>query len=382
MEEVSEIKKELERTIPTNDGKRALELLRSLESIPMSIDILQTTHIGLTVNKIRKEIANPEVGSLSKSMVKKWKKLVAPSTNSGGGEGGGGATRTSSSSNNNSSSSNSHTGSNLAYSDSRISQNNGNSGSQAGLNQPSNTTSNSGSLTASTTGNSSSSAGHLGSSNIIPDSAPITKQTPTNISSQKESGSQAQPTGSFSRSDSRPAPLQTEVPSTSCEVRLKFRQMLAAQLKKPLPEDLRTEAFLEEEILAGRIEECVFQEFRSIDIKYKNRIRSKLSNLGDSKNPFLRYKVLRGDITPDRFAKMTTEEMASDDLKKERERYTKEAINDHQMSLTTGTRTSEIKCPACKKFDVTYNQMQTRSADEPMTTFCHCNECGRRWKFC
>ena len=27
-------------------------------------------------------------------------------------------------------------------------------------------------------------------------------------------------------------------------------------------------------------------------------------------------------------------------------------------------------------------QVQTRSADEPMTTFCFCNECGHRWKFC
>ena len=24
--------------------------------------------------------------------------------------------------------------------------------------------------------------------------------------------------------------------------------------------------------------------------------------------------------------------------------------------------------------------MQTRSADEPMTTFVYCNECGNRWK--
>ena len=79
---------------------------------------------------------------------------------------------------------------------------------------------------------------------------------------------------------------------------------------------------------------------------------------------------------------MTAEEMASDELKKQREQFTKEAINDHQMAVTSGTRSSEIKCPACKKYDCTYNQMQTRSADEPMTTFCHCNNCGKRWKFC
>ena len=26
-------------------------------------------------------------------------------------------------------------------------------------------------------------------------------------------------------------------------------------------------------------------------------------------------------------------------------------------------------------------QLQTRSADEPMTTFVSCQECGHRWKF-
>ena len=29
----------------------------------------------------------------------------------------------------------------------------------------------------------------------------------------------------------------------------------------------------------------------------------------------------------------------------------------------------------------TYYQLQTRSADEPMTTFVTCHECGKRWKF-
>lgn len=29
---------------------------------------------------------------------------------------------------------------------------------------------------------------------------------------------------------------------------------------------------------------------------------------------------------------------------------------------------------------IAYPQVQTRSADEPMTTFAYCNECGNRWK--
>ncbi len=74
--------------------------------------------------------------------------------------------------------------------------------------------------------------------------------------------------------------------------------------------------------------------------------------------------------------------MASKDMQQMRDKFTKEAINDHQMAMTSGTKTDLLKCPACKKSNCTYNQVQTRSADEPMTTFCFCNECGKRWKFC
>jgi len=41
---------------------------------------------------------------------------------------------------------------------------------------------------------------------------------------------------------------------------------------------------------------------------------------------------------------------------------------------------SEFKCFKCKKRNCTYYQLQTRSADEPMTTFIQCLECGNNWK--
>ena len=36
-------------------------------------------------------------------------------------------------------------------------------------------------------------------------------------------------------------------------------------------------------------------------------------------------------------------------------------------------------CTRCKSFDVDTEQKQTRSADEPMTIFCTCNVCGKRF---
>ena len=41
-----------------------------------------------------------------------------------------------------------------------------------------------------------------------------------------------------------------------------------------------------------------------------------------------------------------------------------------------------FKCGKCKSTKTTYYQMQTRSADEPMTTFVTCLNCTKRWKFC
>ena len=39
-----------------------------------------------------------------------------------------------------------------------------------------------------------------------------------------------------------------------------------------------------------------------------------------------------------------------------------------------------FKCGKCNSTKTTYYQMQTRSADEPMTTFVTCMSCNNRWK--
>ena len=43
------------------------------------------------------------------------------------------------------------------------------------------------------------------------------------------------------------------------------------------------------------------------------------------------------------------------------------------------TRCSMDRRPACR---TTYYQLQTRGADEPMTIFITCHECGRNWREC
>ena len=41
-----------------------------------------------------------------------------------------------------------------------------------------------------------------------------------------------------------------------------------------------------------------------------------------------------------------------------------------------------LSCPRCKSKKTEYVEVQTRSADEPTTKKCLCNDCEYRWKFC
>jgi len=175
-------------------------------------------------------------------------------------------------------------------------------------------------------------------------------------------------------------PLPPKASATTDEVRLSCRKLLATALRGDgeLPEGTVNTP----EELSEMIEETIFKKNKSTNPKYKNQVRSRVFNLKDKKNPFLRENVLCGVIPAEKLAVMTSEEMASDEVTKQREAYVKEGIDASQLSHVQGTKTDLLKCGKCNKRNCTYNQIQTRSADEPMTTFVLCNECGNRWKFC
>ena len=58
------------------------------------------------------------------------------------------------------------------------------------------------------------------------------------------------------------------------------------------------------------------------------------------------------------------------------------AERDKALYSRKTTASAQMYCSSCKKkTNCDYYQMQTRSADEPMTTFVTCLECDKRWKF-
>lgn len=164
------------------------------------------------------------------------------------------------------------------------------------------------------------------------------------------------------------------------EVRSRCRDLLLGAIKgQELPEGV-TDSSCQE--IATNLEQAIFNQFNQTNQRYKNQVRSRVFNLKDKKNVRLRTNLLTGILSAEKLAKMTSEELANDEIKKERETFIKQGINDSQLAQVEGTKTDMLKCGKCGKKNCTYNQLQTRSADEPMTTFVLCNECGHRWKFC
>lgn len=133
---------------------------------------------------------------------------------------------------------------------------------------------------------------------------------------------------------------------------------------------------------AREIESEVFKgEYSAVNDNYRNKLRSFTMNLRNKKNPELRDRILSGKIMPAAFVKMTPNEMAPEALKKEIEKLHKQNLFDAQGATEKRAVTDRFTCGKCKHKKVSYYQMQTRSADEPLTTFCTCENCGNRWKF-
>jgi transcription elongation factor S-II len=331
----------------TPNEQIAMDVLKNLKEFPMTLELLQKSGIGLATNKLRKKFENTELSSFAKKLIKSWKKLVPAD------------------------------------------QGKVPTPARASSSPVPNPTSNSN--------------GNKGSSGTKPEVKPP-KRPPSPLPMKSISVPAKPPTpppvqftsgqSSSQGASSDPTPLSpmatisrsisgvVRAASSGSDIRDRCRDMLYKAMKKHVGDSLPSDDDIRFFNLASEIEQCIYQEFMSVDAKYKQRIRSRVSNLGDLKNPDLCKRVITGYIPASKIAIMTSEEMASDSMKQIRKGMIEEGIRDAQMATTGGTKSSLLKCSKCQKRNCTYNQLQTRSADEPMTTFVFCNECGHRWKFC
>ena len=114
---------------------------------------------------------------------------------------------------------------------------------------------------------------------------------------------------------------------------------------------------------------------------YKNKAIQLYTNLKPNayvKNNYLLDKILNENINVDKIAFMKPEEIFPQHWKALLDKKFK--IDKNLYETRTELATSLYKCGKCKKKMCTYFQLQTRSADEPMTTFVTCMNCQNRWK--
>jgi len=115
---------------------------------------------------------------------------------------------------------------------------------------------------------------------------------------------------------------------------------------------------------------------------YVDKFRTVWMNLNplyNKNNKLLLKKIDKEKIDVKKLAFMSHQELNPKIWKKLVEAKIKRDKNVNDIdSMTTST---EFKCFKCKKNKCSYYQQQTRSADEPITTFMSCLNCGNSWKF-
>ncbi|KAM7533100.1 hypothetical protein Aperf_G00000127452 [Anoplocephala perfoliata] len=172
-------------------------------------------------------------------------------------------------------------------------------------------------------------------------------------------------------------PIPEHIHAAVDQIRLKAREMI----KKGLDSKVSPSGALESDALATEIEIAIYDTFKNTGSDYKQRVRTRVMNLKDEKNPELHWKVVMGDISPKRLAIMSSDEMASSTMKKLREEYRMAADDKILLSVRKAVVESDtLECIRCKQRKCTFNQMQTGNANRSTATFVHCKDCGHKWK--
>ncbi|KAI0631473.1 transcription elongation factor [Trametes polyzona] len=130
---------------------------------------------------------------------------------------------------------------------------------------------------------------------------------------------------------------------------------------------------------AKEIEKTVLNDNGGTTAAYKAKIRSLYVNLKDKNNPGLRESVVSGELAVSKFCRMTSQEMASEERKAADAKIAQENLFKALGAGEVQAETDAFQCGRCKQRKCRYRQQQTRSADEPMTTFVTCTVCNNRW---
>ncbi len=148
---------------------------------------------------------------------------------------------------------------------------------------------------------------------------------------------------------------------------------LATELEKGIYN--KTIKFAEEKNLMKKWENTIFTQMYK---QFAIQIYSNLKADSYIKNSRLLDRMIEGEFQPYELATMDPQYTFPEhwkpliDEKSKRDRMLYEVNKEMATDIYT--------CGRCHKKECSYYQLQTRSADEPMTTFVTCLNCGKRWK--
>jgi|TARA_B110000305_G_C19452597_1_gene648897 transcription elongation factor S-II len=115
--------------------------------------------------------------------------------------------------------------------------------------------------------------------------------------------------------------------------------------------------------------------------RYKQKFLSIMYNL--KKSPTLKDKILAGEIKTSTVINLSPQALWPEGphAKMAEKIAVVEMKKQHAANYMLDKDYKGLfKCGKCRGYKTTFYQMQTRSADEPMTVFITCHVCDRRWK--
>jgi len=155
-------------------------------------------------------------------------------------------------------------------------------------------------------------------------------------------------------------------------------------------------ASLDNETLAHALERAVYnwtvRSSRKADIpqywqnpafryRYTTKALSVHFNVTHPKNPGVLAKVRAGDMTPVKLVDAKPYELYPELWEAAFEKAARYRLNfEENLMRDKDAPDGAFTCSKCKSKKTVFYEMQTRSADEPMTVFIQCLSCRRRWK--
>ena len=163
--------------------------------------------------------------------------------------------------------------------------------------------------------------------------------------------------------------------------REQFAELLKLDKSHPIPLNMEKSMFNWVIRETKKYRDAPAWENRFFRDRYKTKFLSIQFNLKEPRTQ-LKERILNGEVKSVDVAHMAPFELWKTGpyaIQIEKQRVHQMRKDALQGKIEENVR-GMFKCSKCKSDKTTYYEMQTRSADEPMTAFITCLNCGKRWK--